>query len=402
MKLASGLLAVAVAGVVVGAVPAVPAAAAPDQKCTQAGDVYRADVPWAQRLLAPDQVWPLTRGAGQRVAIVGTGVDAGNAQLAGRVTGGTDVTGGRGGAANSDCAGWGTVAAGIVAAAPDLAHTTFAGVAPGATIIPIRDADTVSSQNPPDPASIARAIDAARAAGATVICVPVPATGDSGALDTAVGRAVAAGAVVVSGVQATTGGADQAAPTSYPTADAGVLGVGAVNASGAPVSTEGGDYIGVSAPGADLVSTAPVNGGGEGQVAKVNLPGLAAAFVAGVVALVRAYHPDLTPEQVVARVERTADRPPSGGHDPHLGWGTVDLSAAVSAVIPAGTGAPASAPAAPRVARAAVPASHSGRLLPALLALAGIVLAALLTLAATTLRRARARHFQPGRRAIES
>jgi membrane-anchored mycosin MYCP len=399
VKLVSGLLAVAVAGVVFGAVPA---AAAPDQKCTQAGDVYRTDVPWAQRLLAPDQVWPLTRGAGQRVAIVGTGVDADNAQLAGRVTGGADVTGGKGtAAANSDCAGWGTVAAGIVAAAPDLAHTTFAGVAPGATIIPIRDADTVSSQNPPDPNAIARAIDAARTAGATVICVPVPAAGDSGALDTAVRRAVAAGAVVVSGVQATTGGADQATPTSYPTADAGVLGVGAVNAGGASVSTEGGDYIGVSAPGADLVSTAPVNGGGEGQVAKVNLPGLAAAFVAGVVALVRAYHRDLTPEQVIARVERTADRPPSGGHDPHLGWGTVDLSAAVSAAIPAGTGAPASA-AAPPVARAAVPASHSGRLLPALLAVGGIVLAALLTLAATTLRRARARHFQPGRRAIES
>lgn len=400
MRLVSGLLAVVVAGVTLTAVPVAAAPAGGD--CSTSNDVYRQDVPWAQRLLAPDQVWPLTRGGGQRVAVIGTGVDAGNAQLAGRVGAGADVTGGKQGTADTDCAGWGTVAAGIVAAAPDLAHTTFAGIAPDARVIPVRDAATVSSQSPPDPDVLAKAIDAARRADATVICVPVPAASGSGALSAAVRDAIAAGAVVVSGVQATTGGANEAAPTSYPTADAGVLGVGAINASGAPVSTEGGDYLGVAAPGADLVSTAPVAGGGEGQVAKVNLPGLAAAFVAGVVALVRAYHPELTPQQVVARVERTADRPPSGTHDAHLGWGTVDLSAAVSAAIPAGTAAPTAAATPAQVARATVPASHSGRLLPALLALAGIVFAALLTLAATTFRRARARHFQPGRRAIES
>ncbi len=400
MKVTAGLLAIVVAGVVFGAVPVT---AAPADNCTTAGDVYRQDVPWAQRLLAPDTVWPLTRGAGQRVAVIGTGVDATNAQLAGRVATGTDVTATKRGPANSDCAGWGTVAAGIVAAAPDLAHTTFAGIAPDAVVVPVRDAASVSSQNPPDPDLIAKAIDAARQAHATVICVPVPAATGSGALATAVRTAVAAGAVVVSGVQATTAGADQAAVTSYPTSEAGVLGVGAINASGAPVSTEGGDYVGVSAPGADLVSTAPVTSGGEGQVAKVNLPGLAAAFVAGVVALVRAYHPDLTPAEVVARLERTADRPPSGGHDPHLGWGTVDLAAAVSAAVPDGTAAAGPATAHPTPAlRAATPAGHSGRLLPALLALGGIVLAALLTLTATTLRRARARGFQPGRRAIGS
>jgi hypothetical protein len=385
-----------VAGLLLAVVP-VPAFAAPArQNCTRATGVYRQDVPWAQRLLAPEATWPLTRGAGQRVAVVATGVDATNAQLASRVRTGADVTT-RQGTANDDCAGWGTVAAGIVAAAPDLAHTTFAGIAPDAEIVPVRDAPTVSAQNPPDPAVLASAIDAARQAGATVICVPVPSATGSSALTAAVRRATDAGAVVVSGVQATQNG--QGGVTSYPTADPGVLGVAAVNAAGAPVSAENGDYLGVAAPGADLVSTAPVASGGEGQVAKVNLPGLAAAFVAGVVALVRAYHPDLTPREVIARIERTADRPPSGTHDPHLGWGTVDLSAAVSAAIPDGTSAPDTAAAHPSpVVRAAVPASHSGRLLPALLAFGGIVLAAVLTLVAATFRRGRARHFQPGRR----
>ena len=58
----------------------------------------------------------------------------------------------------------------------------------------------------------------------------------------------------------------------------------------------------------------------------------AAAFVSGVVALVRSAHPRLTAAQVVARIEATA----GGAAGPGTGHGLVDPVRAVTAVLPAG------------------------------------------------------------------
>ncbi|HYQ66643.1 MAG TPA: peptidase S8, partial [Actinophytocola sp.] len=103
-------------GVLMAVTP--PAAAAAVRQCAVPAGVYRDAAGWAQRLTDPARIWPLTNGAGALVAVLGTGVDAGNTQFArGQVVAGSD---------GDDCDGRGTFAAGIVAARPN-PSTTFTG-----------------------------------------------------------------------------------------------------------------------------------------------------------------------------------------------------------------------------------------------------------------------------------
>ncbi|MGZ5378512.1 MAG: S8 family serine peptidase, partial [Mycobacterium sp.] len=78
-------------------------------------------------------VWPLTRGAGQTVAVIDTGVSR-HRLLPHLVPGGDYVSSGDG---TADCDGHGTIVAGIIGASPD-PDNEFSGIAPEATIIGIR------------------------------------------------------------------------------------------------------------------------------------------------------------------------------------------------------------------------------------------------------------------------
>ncbi|MGW4522860.1 S8 family serine peptidase [Amycolatopsis sp. NPDC004378] len=379
----------AVAGFFALASPA-SAVAAPETGCANPSGTYTGEVPWGQRLVDPARLWPLTRGEGQLVAVIGTGVDGQNTQFApGQLEGGA-------GTERTDCDGRGTIAAGIVGAQPD-SSTTFAGVAPGAHLLPIRytQAEGTTSDRGGDPGALAGAIDTAVDRHAGVVLIAVPAAFDSPALAGAVARARAAGAVVVSAAAAT-----QQGTRTYPTATAGVLAVGSVNPAGEPVQTEAGDYLGVAAPGAELVSTSAGAGGAVAHRWPVTDPGLAAAYVAGVAALVRAYHPDLTGDQVLTRLTLTAHRPSSGGHDPRLGWGVLDAYAAVSSTLPADVAPPGAAPApgsAPEVVPAAAPARPSSDVAAGTIALAGVALAAAAGVTVAAVRRARRRGWRPSR-----
>src|SRR5262249_27522031 len=66
---------------------------APAAGCAKASGVFSTGLPWAQTLLDPTAVWPLTTGAGVLVAVLGTGVDTSNAQFGrGQVIAGADYT----------------------------------------------------------------------------------------------------------------------------------------------------------------------------------------------------------------------------------------------------------------------------------------------------------------------
>lgn len=367
--------ALAVTGLVALGLP-IAASAAPPQ-CANPSGTYAGPVSWGQKLIDPPRLWPLTRGEGQLVAVIGTGVDGRNAQFApGQVLGG----------ATSDCDGRGTIAAGIVAAQPD-PSTTFTGIAPGVRILPI-------AYNG-DPGELAAAIDTAVQRDAGVVLVAVPAAFDSPALSAAVSRARDRGAVVVSPAAATQQGA-----RTYPTATSGVLAVGSTNQAGEPAQTESGDYVGISAPGADLVSTSAGAGGSVGHRWPVTDPGLAAASVAGVAALVRAYHPGLTGDQVVTRLTLTAHRPATGAHDPRRGWGVIDAYAALASTLPPDAAAPGSVPSAsaPRpVIPAAAPPHPASDTAAGTIALAGVALAVAAGVTAAAIRRARRRNWRPSR-----
>ncbi|MFF0381965.1 type VII secretion-associated serine protease mycosin [Streptomyces sp. NPDC004286] len=281
--------------------------------------------PWSLQRVLLDELWRGTnKGKGVKVAVIDTGVDTKNPQLAPAVAkalGRDFLTKGKGADPTDDQVGHGTKVAGIIAARPR-AGTGFVGIAPNATIIPIRQND---AQNSGDSDSMAQAIDHAVAKGAGVINISQdttkPLSGTS-ALAGAVRRAIARGAVVVA--SAGNDGLDGQVKNTYPAAFPGVLAVASSdrNNERAPFS-QAGSFVGVAAPGVDILSTVP--GGGQ---CTDNGTSFSAPFVAGVAALLKEKHRDWSPAQIVTRIEQTAERSVNG-HDNFVGWGVVDPVRAV-------------------------------------------------------------------------
>jgi membrane-anchored mycosin MYCP len=304
-------------------------------------------------------VWQLTRGAGQRVAVIDTGVSR-HRRLPEVVPGGDYVSTGDG---TQDCDAHGTLVAGIIGAAADSTTDSFSGVAPDVTLISIRQssgkfapANDRSSTGVGDVDTMAKAVRTAADLGASVInissvaCVPAGSVLDDRALGAALAYAVDVKNAVIVAAAGNTGGAAQC-PAQLPDAtwesatvavspawyDDYVLTVGSVNAEGAPSAfTLAGPWVDVAAPGEGVtsLSSAPLSG-----------TSYAAPVVSGLVALVRARFPALTARQVMQRIESTAHHPPAGW-DPFVGNGTVDGLAAVStdSTPQAGTSRPNQAP----------------------------------------------------------
>ncbi|WP_329198804.1 MULTISPECIES: type VII secretion-associated serine protease mycosin [unclassified Streptomyces] len=287
-------------------------------ECTFPMKQQIADRPWALQRLLLDALWARTRGKGVRVAVIDTGVDRVNPQLGGALdTGaGKDFVDPKGGDGTNDTVGHGTRVAGLIAARPQ-AGTGFVGLAPEATVIPIRQNDGQGNGNA---ATLAQAIDHAVSKGAQVINISqdtdVPLSADSD-LAKAVQRAIEAKVVVVA--SAGNDGLTGQKRKTYPAAFPGVLAVAASDRNNERAAfSQPGDFIGVAAPGVDMVSTVP----GFGQCLD-NGTSFSAPYVAGVAALLRAAHPDWSVQQIVWQIENTAERSVNG-HDDYVGWGVVD------------------------------------------------------------------------------
>jgi membrane-anchored mycosin MYCP len=369
-------------------VPITPAAR-PTRNCNPTAPSFATRItkqPWAQRALAPPSVWSLAQGSGVTVAVVDSGVDY-SPQLAGRVKGISLIGGG-----NRDCAGHGTVVAGIIAAS-DLRKQgiPFTGIAPQARILSVR----VNQGRQGKSQTLAQGIRDAATLGARVINVSI-VTGNSPVLAAAVKYALSRNAVIVAA-----GGNDETAeggqvlkgpfyPASYP----GVISVGAVNAGGGLAKfSDQRSHVAVTAPGVNLVSTFP---GGYGK--ELNGTSFSTAFVSGVAALVRSRYPHLRGPAVVQRIEATADGPTGPG----TGNGMVNPLQAVTAVLPAASATaspPAAAPGSVPVATAPVPPP-----LPtgAALAITGGALAGALVVAlgAVVITRGRRRRWRAARAEI--
>ncbi|ORV15568.1 peptidase S8 [Mycolicibacterium canariasense] len=321
--------------------------------------------------------WRFSRGAGQRVAVIDTGVSP-NPRLLALAPGGDYVSSSDG---LTDCDAHGTLVAGIIAAAPS-PDDGFSGVAPEATILSIRQNSGVysvqgtgSSQEDPNATSagygntqtLAYAIVRAVDLGATVInlseaaCAPVGTNID----DAAVGQALryafernvvvvaAAGNVAPQGKCSTQNGI---ADPNLPVADAWasvrtvaspawfsdyVLTVGAVTAAGRPADFSlHGPWVDVAAPGEQITSLSPTGPGlmnawldpTAGPV-PVNGTSFAAPYVSGVVALLRSRFPEMSAGEVMERIKRTA-RTPASGPDESVGYGVVDPVAALTFQVP--------------------------------------------------------------------
>lgn len=299
-------------------------AAQDDRECAPPGESYQ-PVPWAQGLLAPERVWPFTRGGGVTVAVLATGVDAGHPQLSGRVRAGYDAVAG-GGPADTDCAGTGTQVAGVIAA-NQVSGVGFVGLAPEVTVLPVRVVGGERSA-PVEPAVLARGIRWAAENGAQVITVPVAVAADDTGLRAAVADALAAGVTVVAAV----GGDNEGDATPYPAGYEGVVGAGAIDEQGALANPPLGDHVDLVAPGAGMVTLQR----GGGLVVDVSSSGLAAGAVAATAALVGARWGDLAPDEVTQRLVATAT--PAAG--PGFGHGVLNPYAAVTDTLPDGSPVP--------------------------------------------------------------
>ncbi|MGO8964852.1 type VII secretion-associated serine protease mycosin [Mycobacterium sp.] len=373
------------------------------------------------------QVWKLTRGSGQRVAVIDTGVSP-HPRLHHTAAGGDYVFTGDG---TQDCDGHGTAVAGIVSAAPDPRHAdSFSGVAPNVALISIRQSSNKfgaaadpSNSGFGDVDTMARAVRTAADLGASVInissvaCIRTGSALDDRALGAALSYAVDVKNAVVVVAAGNTGAGQcptQQAQVTWDTAtvvvspawyDDYVLTVGSVNAQGEPSSfTLAGPWVDVAAPGEGVISLSSSGDGlvntFGGQRGSVPLSGTsyAAPVVSGLAALVRSRFPMLTARQVMQRIKTTAHHPPSGW-DPRVGAGLVDFLAAVSTDT-ASNPTPPPAPTAMPILEPPLPArpDHSAqRLAFTGAAVCGGVLATVLAIAAlrTRLRRAQCRAGRP-------
>ncbi|MEV4757071.1 type VII secretion-associated serine protease mycosin [Micromonospora sp. NPDC049559] len=348
------------------------------------------DTPWPLRQLRPDLVWPLTRGAGVTVAVIDSGVSPDHPALAGQVHEGYDFiqpsTHG-----TCDESGHGTMIAGIIAGRVT-PNSGFHGIAPNAAILPVRVLrDEQKSFNQDDPNRIATAIRWAVDHGAKVVNLSL-VTPRTAALDAAVQYAQDHDVVLVAAA-GNEGGGQQANQPAYPAAYPGVIAVAGVDEQGAHVTTStAGNYVDIAAPGKNIEGPAP-NGGGYVVKAEGGTS-FAAAYVSGVVALVRAYRTDLDAPSVVRRVLRTADHS-AGGWDPDVGYGVVNPYWAVTSV--AGNAEPPRPPAAMPAPRAQRDPLHAVRVAATWIGIAGVALAALVLLGVPVLRRGRRRGWRAGR-----
>ena len=119
-------------------------------------------------------------------------------------------------------------------------------------------------------------------------------------------------------------------PAYYPT----VLGVGAHNADNERAGfSSANSSVDISAPGEDILSDCLTKDGDDHVTCEHSGTSQAAPYVAATAALLRARHPEATPEAIrdaITKSARTDDRQPVDSRTDEFGWGIVDPEAAAT------------------------------------------------------------------------
>jgi subtilisin family serine protease len=266
----------------------------------------------------------------------------------------------------------------------------FAGVAPGARLISIKQTNDETG----DVALLARGIVRAADLGAKVVNVSIQ-TNDQPDLRAAVDYALARDVVVVAAAGNVRKGDGTPAP-AFPAAYPGVLSVGSAGPDGKRTDFSNAiTPVSVLAPGEGITSTWP------GGAYRQDLEGTsyAAPYVAGVAALVRARHPGLDNVRVRRRIEITADGATGAG----TGAGMVNPLLAVTEIIPSEAVAiapPVPPPLPPGVVSKAVPPDHEAISTSVAVTVIALCAAALVTCVSLVLPLGRKRGWRPGRAAV--
>ncbi|WP_328460516.1 S8 family serine peptidase [Actinoplanes sp. NBC_00393] len=286
-------------------------------------DPYRSSQ-WDLTKIRTTEAWRTSTGAGITVAVIDTGVDGSHPDLAGKVLTGYDTIAGRAGG-NTDRNGHGTHVAGTIAAKTGNG-VGVAGIAPDVKILPVKTLDATGSGLMSD---TAEGIVWATDHGAQVINMSLGSHDQLGAVTTAIAYARSKGVTVVAaaGNERTKG-----SPVSYPAADPGVIAVAATDSADKyAYFSNAGNYVDLAAPGSDILNTYPTALRRSGY-ASMSGTSMAAPHVAAAAALVKAYRPASTPDQIEQALERTAKDLGATGFDRDYGNGRLDVAAALASL----------------------------------------------------------------------
>lgn len=295
------------------------------------------------------KAWDVSKGAGVKVAVIDSGVDASHPDLKGAIAGGHDVSGsgaddgtkgigqtpehgtlvatllaGRGHTPEGSTA---SPAPNQVGAGPD----GVIGVAPEAQVLAV--SAWLGSPNPSGKTVDTQIPEAVRWAvdnGAKVINMSLgsPSTAWPTSWDDAFLYAEQKDVVIVAAAGNRGVGMTQVgAPATIP----GVLTVAGLDRDGKASwdSSSQGISIGVAAPAEKLVGGLP-----GGRYADWSGTSGAAPLVSGVAALIRSKWPDMSAAQVINRIISTAHDAGAPGQDPIYGYGVLNVEGALKADVP--------------------------------------------------------------------
>jgi subtilisin family serine protease len=332
-RLRAALLAGAVVAALVAPTAAVAAPSSIDSLHARAvpADQVRSLEYWLDDYGIRD-AWATTQGKGVTIAVIDTGMDSGVRELRGAVIGGADFSGlgfdnGQKpvGSNNSE---HGTLVGSLAAARGTGATSGVIGSAPQASLLSLSISFGEGDIDSDD--QIAEAVRWAVDHDADVINMSLtrntlewPESWDDAFLYAMEHDVV----IVAAAGNRGSGTTEVGAPATMP----GVLTVSGVDRNGAASfdASSQGITIGVAAPSEELVGVIP-----GGQYVTWNGTSGATPIVAGIVALVRAAHPELDAANVINRLIVSArDRGPDGA-DFTYGYGLVDAEAAVEDDIP--------------------------------------------------------------------
>ncbi|MGV9193466.1 S8 family serine peptidase [Microbacterium sp. MC2] len=279
--------------------------------------------------------WEVTRGAGQRIAVIDTGIARGRTEFEGAVVAGKDFSGV--GAADGRTpvgvvdASHGSWVASLAAGRGTGPDTGVIGVAPEASLLSA-SIGFGSSASVPFVEQVAEAMRWAVDNGADVINLSFTTNTldwDESWDDAFLYAYEHDAVVIVAAGNRGTGTERVGAPATIP----GVLTVAGIDKSGraSREASTAGITVGISAPSEELLGVSA-----DGTVVIWQGTSGAAPIVAGIAALVRAAHPELDAANVINRIIKTA-RPAPGARsvpDRLYGYGIVDADRAVSATVP--------------------------------------------------------------------
>ncbi|MBS1969508.1 MAG: S8 family serine peptidase [Bdellovibrionales bacterium] len=215
-------------------------------------------MPWGIAAVKAHEAWAASgnKGAGARVLVLDTGIDAEHPSLKANFEKGQDFTGESDGSDFSDKVGHGTHCSGTIAGVADASG--FSGVAPEAKLLMGRVCSEAGCSN----ISIAQGINWGIQENVDVISMSLGGMWSTPAERSAVAAADAAGVTIVAA-----SGNSGTPQVSYPAALPTVIAVGAINVKLEKADfSQWGPELAIVAPGVDVISSVPQGTGRESEV----------------------------------------------------------------------------------------------------------------------------------------